>query len=72
MSNGTLPPLKPCPFCGSPAKANHDVLREDEADPNSKAIDIYWVKCVWCGTQVRGFRSTLEEAVSVWNERKGA
>lgn len=61
MSNEcmSLPPLKPCPFCGFPQIA----LYQKEDGYRFK------VCCFNCSAQI--YRGTEEEVINAWNMRAG-
>ncbi len=49
--------LKPCPFCGG------------EAELESFATDIYFVKCKMCGAIVKAKSWGKDEIIKTWNRR---
>lgn len=55
----THEPLKPCPFCGSPATA--------EVSENYKGDKEYRVKCTECFAEMAWFQK--KPLVVAWNER---
>lgn len=53
--------LKKRPFCGQDAS----VVRHEYNGAN----DTFGVKCNWCKSQGNQFYETIDDAVSMWNER---
>ena len=54
--------LKPCPFCGGKAIVRHSSLL--------RWCNEWAVECLVCSTiQGHEYKSTAEEAVSMWNTR---
>lgn len=67
----TEPELKPCPFCGGPAKL---VDYGADAQPDDMDLDIgeWWLAgCEACGVQLpqQGENPTREQAIAAWNRR---
>lgn len=66
------PGLKPCPFCGGPAR----VRCEDRPDPPAR-YQVLFVSCMDCGARTKdhpignyyGMDATPEEVAEVWNRR---
>lgn len=74
--DGTLPKIKPCPFCGSAGMLNDNGYERPVIDPDTGAYvdmdffggDGFWCECPECGAILPG-ASTPEEAIEQWNRR---
>lgn len=74
--DGTLPALKPCPFCGSAGVLNDNGYERPVIDMDTGAYinmdikegDGFWCECPECGAILPG-ADTPEGAIEQWNRR---
>jgi len=74
--DGTLPKIKPCPFCGSAGVLNDNGYENPVIDPSTGAYidmdireaDGFWCECPECGAILPG-ADTPEGAIEQWNRR---
>ena len=55
--------LDPCPFCGGEAELHYSDLFKGQI--------YYWIGCTECGIEQGYSCNTAEEAIELWNTRKG-
>ena len=53
--------LRKCPFCGSEAT----IMRHEYCGLS----DTFGIKCNWCKAEGNQFYETIDDAVSMWNDR---
>lgn len=74
--DGTLPTIKPCPFCGSAGVLNDNGYERPVIDMDTGAYidmdihegDGFWCECPECGAILPG-ADTPEGAIKQWNRR---
>ena len=76
IKNGTMPELKPCPFCGGKAVK---IVYWDEEEQNEKAWErgvkqdenhYYVIRCYDCDIELfGGVPISGEELIKAWNRR---
>lgn len=76
-SDGNLPEIDKCPFCGSRGILCDNGYEKPIIDPETGAYidmdisdgDIFWIECQKCGIAQTGGYDSPEEAIQEWNKR---
>lgn len=75
--DGTLEPIKGCPFCGGNGELKDNGYECPIIDENGAYVDMeivegnaFWIACEKCGAE-GSCRDTPEEAIECWNKREG-